>query len=122
MSEDDGKPREAVSGTVTLDGEPLNNASIVFIQEEDDDATDVAVARIENGRFSIPRSRGPVPGPHKVRISQVVAGQINPNAAADGPSKSAREMIPAKYNSQTVLTADIQRGPPNELVFHLETD
>lgn len=121
IHEDDGKPREAVSGTVTLDGQPLNGGSIVFIQA-DVDSTDVASAAIENGRFSIPRAVGPITGRHKIRISRVVTSPVNPNAAPGEPSKSARETLPEKYNNQTVLTAEIRHGPPNELVFHLESE
>lgn len=121
IDEDDGKPREAVSGTVTLDGQPLNGGSIVFIPA-DVDTTDVSSAAIENGRFSIPRSEGPVTGRHKIRISRVVTSPVNPDAAPGEPSKTAQETIPEKYNNQTVLITEIRHGPPNELVFHLESE
>src|SRR5438128_90160 len=66
----DDLPRQPVAGTVTLDGEPLNEGAILFAPTgKSEGAVASATARIENGQFSIPRDQGPVPGTYKVSIS-----------------------------------------------------
>lgn len=117
----DGLAREAVSGFVTLDGEPLGAASITFIRT-DDGAPDVASGVIRNGRFSIPRAAGPAPGIHLVKISAIAIGQANPDETSGAPSRINRETIPEKYNSLTILNAEIRARQPNELIFNLATD
>ena len=122
MGEGEDETHEAVSGTVTLDGKPLDGAMIVFDAVHPADPLEMSAGQIEDGRFSIPKSRGPALGLHKVRISLIAAGQANPNAAPGEPSKVARETLPEKYNTETVLTAEIRADQPNELEFSLDAD
>jgi hypothetical protein len=122
-SEDD-LPREAVSGTVTLDGKPLADGSIQFTPATNAGGTAVGGgSTIENGRFSIAREKGLVPGSYKVAIS--AADQKKRDEPTKGPvnkrSGLAKELIPAKYNSQTTLTAEIKKGGSDDLKFDLQS-
>ena len=120
----DGLPREPVSGTVTLDGEPLAAGAIQFFPKQ---AGGVAVSggsTVEDGQFSISREYGLVPGSYKVAI--------NASESSNGDSKkkgqksrkkstSTKDIIPAKYNSETTLTAEIEKGCSSRLKYDLQS-
>src|SRR4051794_15882853 len=79
----DSLPREAVSGTVTLDGRPLESASIAFDPEGGNAHPTAAGAVINNGAYSIARSDGPTPGRYRVAIFE--SGPSVPLAAGEAP-------------------------------------
>ncbi len=99
-----------VKGTVTLNGQPLAQATVGFESSEDGSicmgATDKA------GRYELFTQRanaapGAAVGEHRVRIEK-------PLISKDG----ATEMLPSRYNSSTDLTADVKPGE-NEINFDL---
>ena len=122
----DGLPREAVSGVVTLDGKPLARGMIQFRPADSGAAPGPSVGGgsvVEDGRFSIPRESGLVPGSYKVSI----------NASSDDPSTPtkgrvvrkaglAKELIPPKYNSNTELAVDVKEGNARDLKFDLQSN
>ena len=66
----DDLPREPVAGTVNLDGQPMPEGVIQFYPEGEATATSAgANGEIKEGKFSIPREAGPVPGNYRVSIS-----------------------------------------------------
>jgi len=85
--------RDEVSGTVTLDGEMIDNGSITFFSEEDAARGIQASATIKEGKYEILVT----PGLKKVRINQTV--ESRPNFFED--------LVPAKYNNETTLEADV---------------
>ena len=121
----DDKPREPVSGTVTLDSQPLPEGIILFIPAGPaGEAVASATGKIENGAFSIPRTEGPVPGNYKVSISQMdlPEGHVKIQLKKS-PKKTARtkEHLPAKYNSQTILKEEIKKGGASGLKYELQS-
>ncbi len=78
----DPLPRRAVSGTVTLDGQPLPAGIIRFDPEARETGVPV-VGDIKDGRFAIGQPQGPVPGKYRVLISGWKAD--NPESAEAGP-------------------------------------
>ena len=69
--------RQAVNGEIKLNGQPLRWGSIAF--KPDDLNAPVGWAMINNGKFSIPASSGPVPGVCHVAVT-------NMGAVAPGPT------------------------------------
>ncbi len=64
--------RTAVSGRVTLDGEPMGMVWVTFLP--DDENAPIARVRIHRdteGMFGIPAAVGPIPGPHRVEVHHV---------------------------------------------------
>jgi hypothetical protein len=119
----DELPREPVSGTVNLDGQPLAHGSIQFTPARTDGGTPVVGGSpIENGRFSIARENGLVPGEYKVAI---YSAEQKEAATSKGPIRKgtvlAKERIPAKYNSMSKLTAEVKKGGSPELKYDLES-
>jgi hypothetical protein len=89
-----------VTGTVTLDGKPLPRAVVKFTPSIDGGRTSVGVTDVA-GRYALEytaTTKGANVGVHEVRIS---------TAALDG---SPNERVPAKFNSETTLSADVRSG------------
>lgn len=101
-----------VTGTVTLNGEPLKDAQIEFAPASGKTSygkTD------DSGTYTMMTSRGvkgSALGKHQVRIT--TADVIE----KDGQEVLVPEKLPAKYNTETELFADIKVGD-NVVVFEL---
>ena len=117
----DNLPRQAVSGTVTLDGKPLERGTLSF-QPESGLPTAAAVP-IAGGQYSIPRAEGLVPGSYRVLISSTP--QAAPTASRPPPPGQAtpppKELLPEKYNASTTLSAQVKEGSANTFDFALES-
>lgn len=117
----------AVSGTVTLDGQPLENGVIRFVPASDVKGPKASVAII-GGRFAIPTDAGPVPGLHRVEIESTDHGGIAPDdetALADLAAGRRKPVKPAKipsiYNVRSTLQRTIQSDSDNQFEFPLVT-
>jgi hypothetical protein len=117
----DGLNRQAISGTVTLDGQPLSSGNILFEPRTNESGTAVG-ARIQQGAFAISRQQGPVPGPYRVRIYSSSATQAPP---ADGQTERTPrpmvERLPRRYNTRSELNAVIVAGRANHHRFDLSS-
>ena len=104
----DDKPRVAVEGRVTLNGNDLPSGLVSLIPTDPNGETAVAV--IENGKYVIDRKAGPTPGSYKVLVhSQQPTGRKVRDS--DDPSRKVdelREAVPPQYNAQTSLVLDIK--------------
>ncbi len=119
----DGLPRESVSGVVMLDGQPLPSGSIQMLPVD----SKVGVAGgavIKDGKFEIGREQGLIPGQYRVVINSGQEATPPPSGEPPGPiaaADAAKEIIPAQYNAQTTLTADVKAGTPNTFPFDLKS-
>ena len=104
-----------VSGTVTLDGQPLPDATVRF---------EPAAGRPSFGRTGADghyelgyrgRSWGAVVGPHTVRITT----EDRIENEATGETRVVRELLPARYHARSELTAEVAAGE-NMIDFSLE--
>lgn len=116
----DGLPHQAVSGTVTLDGQPLGSGSIVFVPAGG--AGTPTGGQVKDGAFTIPAREGPLPGAYAV---SVYARKSTGNKLPDPNDPEATieegfESIPPKYNVKTELKADVAQGGENRYEFKLE--
>ena len=135
----DNLPRQAVSGTVTLDGAPLAEGTITFTPTKGEPTP--AMVSITSGTYSIPQAHGLVAGSYKVSILGS-ATAVPMEKFGDLPGKAAREQteaadkkqraatlgkagtapnqsIPAQYNTATTLTAEMKEGGSNSFDFPL---
>jgi hypothetical protein len=93
-----------VSGTVTLDGKPLAGAKVAFEGEDKRSAMGTTDA---SGKYTLTydsQTRGTTPGAKIVRITTVEVGEGG--GAAEGAAV-AKESVPARYNRQSELKADV---------------
>ncbi|MBX6313500.1 MAG: hypothetical protein IRY99_11375 [Isosphaeraceae bacterium] len=116
----DELPRQEVSGTVTLNGQPLEDGSIQFQPAGTGQGAAVSGgSMITNGRYRIRRDQGLVPGTYKVMIFShgETSGDASEPGAQTGPPP---ELIPAQYNAATTLTAEVTTDKPNVFNFDLK--
>jgi hypothetical protein len=117
----DELPRQSVSGTVTLDGEPLALGVIQFLPASAAEPTS-AGAQIKDGSFAIPRDDGPTPGNYKVIINS--SGDQRQLTAAESSGekapKLAAELIPPQYNDKSILSAKVEADKANSFDFPLK--
>jgi hypothetical protein len=118
----DGLPRQAVGGNVRFKGEPLKDGSIQFQPTSPGEAT-AAGGLIVDGKYSIPKSEGLVPGKYQVIISGIKAEAAAARTEMPGESKPApvaKDPIPVEYNARSTLTAEIKKDAANQFDFDLQ--
>lgn len=113
-----GENRVEVSGTVMLDSEPLVGAIVYFIPEDEEKSPSMGTTD-EQGRYTLFQSDEPgaVVGNHRVRISTYK----DANPYAEPPTQVVPERVPAKYNINSTLTAEVRDGA-SPIDFDLESD
>ena len=114
-----------VSGTVTLDGQPLAEATVMFLPVEGKTVNpgppSVAVTAAD-GTYRLKTSDddpGAVAGKHMVRIftrrtEQADAGSDNPNVREIAP-----ERVPERYNRNSELTFEVPAEGTDAADFQL---
>jgi len=113
--------RGSVSGTIALDGKPLESGSINFAPAEGTQSPSAGAA-IEGGKYEIPRDKGPMAGAFTVTIraprktgKKVPAGSpFPPGTMVD----ETVEAVPAKFNVKSELRREVKAGS-NTLNFEL---
>lgn len=118
-----------VSGVVTLDGEPLADALVVF---ESEDLTLSSARTDADGAYSLQfnsEQSGVTPGPKTVRISTTGSLDEEAGAGEDGEGgdpdqatvASESEAVPACYNTESRLRVDV-RSDTRQFDFALQSD
>jgi hypothetical protein len=114
---DSGPKRYPVGGVVKYKSEPIKYGNISF--RADNGAT--GGADIKDGRYEIPAAVGLQEGTYRVAITYPDPKVPAPRPdEPPGPSTPVREMLPAKYNAQSELTAQIKPGAANDVSFDLK--
>ena len=117
----DGLNRQAVSGTVTCDGDPLANGAILFEPATDESGT-VVGSTIRQGSFAVSRHDGPVPGLYRVRIYASSGTQAPPTKGqTDRSPRPMVERLPPAYNTRTELVAEVLVHRANHFRFDLRS-
>ncbi|MEX2172745.1 MAG: carboxypeptidase-like regulatory domain-containing protein [Pirellulaceae bacterium] len=102
----------SVTGKVTLDGNPLAG---VLVRFDGPDASGSEALTDETGSYRLmydSTQPGCTPGKKTVRITQTNADVegADPDAPSSGEGAAPAETIPAAYNAQSKLTADVSQG------------
>lgn len=108
----------AVSGVVTLDGNPLSGAQIGFESEDKRVATGTTDA---SGKYTLmydSNTPGVTPGAKVVRIT-TAAAEAEGGGAAEGQAL-AKETIPARYNTASELKVEVSPSN-NKFDFELKS-
>ena len=115
----DGVKRQAVAGSVTLDGAPLENGSILFTPLG---AGPSSGGEITAGRYELSADRGPSPGNYRVAISAWrLEGPVIHDEATGTSSQQPVSIIPPRYNTQSQLEVTIEEGGDNVFDFQLSS-
>ncbi|MCA9191415.1 MAG: hypothetical protein KDB03_06630 [Planctomycetales bacterium] len=108
-------PTSTVSGTVSVNGEPLTNG---WIEIENADGMGRTIdSQITDGRFEIPQVEV---GPKIVRIlARKFADGLDSDSATTESTDSGQQYLPGKYNALTELTLDVV-APKTQQDYNLE--
>lgn len=108
-----GPERPAISGAVLLDGKPLESGTISFLPAPGTQGP-TAGGIIEDGKYSIAAGEGAAVGMARVEIrsprktgKQIEVGSPTPPGTMVDETVEA---VPARYNTNSTLTADIKAG------------
>ena len=110
-----GPETSTVEGTVTLDGQPLAGALLIFTPQGTAGGRMSGGQTDAQGHYELTYSRdqmGAVPGEHKIEITTYGQGE------GDEPTP---EKLPAKYNTQSELIKTVEPGE-NTIDFELSSE
>jgi len=119
--------RQPLQGTVTLDDQPLPAGDVTFFPLPGTPGP-TAGGKIVDGHFSIPAEGGTMAGTFRVQITaqrktgkQVFdsTAQMMDPKAKNGMIDQYEQYIPARYNQQSELTADVVKGSHKSFEFVL---
>lgn len=108
-----------VQGVVTLDGQPLADATVILVQGQGRPAAGITDA---TGRYQVSLTgsrQGTAPGINQVRIIT----ERGPSETADGtPIPPVPERLPSRYHAQTELAVEVKAGELTEANFELKSE
>jgi hypothetical protein len=108
-----------VNGTVTLDGTPLSDADVIF-QPVDGRPS---IGRTDSDGYYelnyMDDKQGALPGTHQVRITTYIERDLDHSDPAIQEGRPER--LPAIYNRQTTLSADLKPDQSNTVDFALQS-
>lgn len=102
-----------VSGAVSFDGKPVDNGDIVFVPM--DHALGPDAGKICAGKYSGWAKAGKC----RVEIRAVAIGPDTPRDDTGAPIVT--NYVPARYNNQSELTAEVSAGAKNVFDFSLQS-
>lgn len=113
-----------VTGTITLDGEPLKGIAVVFFPDNGRPARDTTDSEGKYELTYIRETKGTKVGHNRVEVAPDEEGGEdegeNDEAPAKPAAKSKKPKIPARYNTKSELEADVKPGV-NVFDFKLES-
>ena len=109
-----GINRNAISGAVRCDGQPLDKGAILFSPIKGTKAP-VTGGAIENGRYQLPRAIGPMEGWYRIEIHTTRKTGKKVAAPFAQPGKETMideygEGIAARFNSESTLEVEVKPG------------
>ncbi|TWT61504.1 hypothetical protein [Rubinisphaera italica] len=122
-SDYEGPSRAAVSGTITLNGESIENGTISF--QPRSSSNRAAGAIIVGGQYEISEGKGPNMGVYDVIISSIINEEEVP-VIDSGEDTGETEMvgeqiIPSKYNEDTELKVTVDKSS-HQFDFNLDSE
>ena len=114
-----GSSRLGIEGEVTFDGAPLPDGKINFMPMPGT-SSPTAGATITNGEFKVNSAKGVRPGQFRVEIKAVrPTGKKSKDDLSGEMVDQQAQYIPAKYNENSELVAEIKADENNRLKFAL---
>ncbi len=114
--------RQALSGTVKVDGQPLANGDISFTPSEGQPTS--GGSPIADGKYAVPRAMGLVPGKYRVEIHAPIPGtegQPDENTLPGYPPAPPKELIPPDWNSASTQTIEVKKQGSSVFDFDVIT-
>jgi hypothetical protein len=110
-----GPVRRAVAGSVTIDGQPLDEAVIIFVPLDADGRK--TGGPILAGRYAMSKDVGLLPGRYRVEIAD--DPPIDPAMRPGAIQPRSRRRLPIAYSTASPLAVEITAGGETEFDFNL---
>ena len=122
--------RSNVTGTITVNGEPIEQGSIAFNAINPPAGVDITGAQvtISNGKYSVIDGSGLLVGDYRVAIRAQQAfhkgtGKMIPNTEPlEGVPHEVRDLVPAKYNTNSEIIFKIEKRGAKTFDFDVKTE
>jgi hypothetical protein len=114
--------KHAISGSIKVDGVPLESGDVAF-QPMDGQATSSG-AVVKAGRYTLPRDSGLVVGKYRVAVHAGVPGTGGQPAADALPGDippPPKELIPKEWNVASEHSVEVKKGGPFVFDFDIAT-
>jgi hypothetical protein len=113
--------RQAVLGTVSIDGKMIPYGNIEFVPAENQPTT--VTLEIKDGKFTVDQKGGIAPGKYTVRVQGFDAP---PPPPGDAPGVSPtgpmpKTIVPEKFGAMSKEQVTIKAGDKNELTIELKS-
>ena len=115
--------RQPISGSVNLDGAPLEKGTINFHPADSSVATATG-GPIAGGKFAFDRQKGLAAGKYRVTVHAPkpgTGGQVVEGAMPGDPIAPPVELIPPDWNTNSTQTVEVQSSGNNEFNFDIKT-
>ena len=114
--------RQALEGTVTVDGKPLGEGDIVFFPQPGT-LGPTAGGQIVQGHFSVAPEGGTLAGTFRVEITATrkTGEQVKDPTLDNALVDRYEQYLPTRYNQQSELTAEVTETGPNRFEFPLSS-
>ncbi len=112
--------RKAISGTVTVDGSPVELGNINFEPEGGSGVSTGSGSIVTKGKFAIEKEFGLPVGKYRVRVNipkPGTGGTVDPNALPGLPVAPPEEMAPPEWNTKSTQTIEVKSEGPFEFTF-----
>jgi hypothetical protein len=114
-----------VSGLVTLDGEPLPNATVMFIPVADGAGKDSLPSSIAttdpDGRYSLVLSIADKPNPGALLGNHKVSFTLGAPGSSNDTQPTFHQQRPQRYNRKTELECEVRVGGRDDANFRLKS-
>ena len=111
--------RQAIQGTVTLDGSPLESGTISFFPKPGTTSPSAGSA-ISQGEFHIAAESGLLPGTFRVEITaRRATGEKRYDDVMGKEYDVVEQFLPPQYNKNSELQTEVKAGEPVDLEFTL---
>ncbi len=118
--------REDVSGTITLNGKPLEGGSGIRFDPVDGDHTAGGSGQIMTGKYLLTGQDGVKPGKYIVRIHATAAFDKRTNTYATNETDIGHEysvkLVPDEFNMGSKIEFEVLKGKKNVFNYDIVTD
>ena len=114
----DSDQRFEFEGQVTLDGAPLEKATLILTPKGSGQAV---AASILEGKFEVPRNLGPKAGHYDVRINPLDGSDDPETFLANAREGKSKQRIPNAYQKDGNLSVSIPGSPGETFTFELKS-
>ena len=115
--------RQPITGSVSLDGAPVEKGTINFHPADSSTATSTG-GPIAAGKFSLERQKGLAAGKYRVTVNAPkpgTGGQVVEGAMPGDTVAPPVELIPPDWNTSSTQTVEVQSSGKNEFNFDIKS-